>query len=128
MNINLKDVIEQLFRFSNKMLRLGKPINDSRMELFETKYGVILPVDFKYFMRNFNGLNMGGTEVFPFDNSIGNSMEETYQYEHFETVQPQYKELVPFSPDGGGNFYCLDTSKINKDVPTKISLYNDTII
>lgn len=111
----MRKIIEELMKFSSDILSLGHPIEDNRIENFELKFGVNLPSEFKTFMKKFNGLDMMGTEVLPFDSLIENSIEGTYYYEHNKTIQPQSKELVTFSPDGRGNFYCLDTSKINNN-------------
>ena len=31
------------------------------------------------------------------------------RFESYEVIVPQYEYLIPFSPDGFGNFYCFDT-------------------
>ena len=43
------------------------------------------------------------------------SLESIYYREHFEVRYPQPTYLVPFSSDGGGNFYCFDTRHLTKD-------------
>jgi hypothetical protein len=35
----------------------------------------------------------------------------TYEYEHFNVQMPQPKHIIPFSPDGRGNFYCFDSNQ-----------------
>ena len=110
----MEKIIAELLKFSTEILYLGKPIIDIRVEDFEKKYNLELPNDFKFFIKKFNGLTMNGTEIFCFDSKNRNSFEGIYHFEHFEVVQPQFNYLVPFSPDGGGNFYCFDTNKRNK--------------
>ena len=39
-------------------------------------------------------------------------MESVYVREHFKVKVPQYDYLVPFSPDGQGNFYCFNTKNL----------------
>ena len=104
-------IINELLKFS-KILEKGSAIDDNRIELFEEKYKIRLSCDFKIFMKEMNGFNLMGTEVYCFDVDKTESIENVYYFEHFEVKIPQYSYLVPFSPDGRGNFYCLDTLNV----------------
>lgn len=104
-------VLRELYKFSPKILSLNEPLkNESVIEDFEKKNKLTLPLDYKYFLSKHDGFSLMGTEVYGF-NGI-NNIESVYNYEHFEVLYPQYSYLVPFSPDGFGNFYCFDTSKV----------------
>ena len=107
-------LIKELRKFSQEILDLGNSIPDNRIEVFEKKNQLNLPSDFKYLISQYNGINLMGSKVYGFDLDNVNSIENVYYFEHFEVVEPQWKHLVPFSPDGGGNFYCHDTSRISK--------------
>ena len=116
----ISETINELLKFSNEILTLGYPINDDRIELFENKYKVNLPNDYKYFIRLYNGVNLMGVNIFGIGPNINDEMqsqtlESIYDIEHFEVAVPQYSYLVPFSPDGGGNFYCFDTRVHNSN-------------
>lgn len=109
----MKEIINELKKFSSDILYLGNPIEDNRIEHFESKNGIELPNDFKDFMKNNNGIDLMGTNVYPFLSPNTFSLEDCYYIEHFKVNLPQWQHLVPFSPDGRGNFYCLDTSKLS---------------
>lgn len=105
----MENIINELHKFSKDIFEMGSRIEDRRIEDFEKYHNLILPDDFKQFMKKINGFSLMGTEVYSFDITKKESIETVYQYEHFEVVIPQYSYLVPFSPDGRGNFYCIDT-------------------
>ncbi len=106
----MENLISELLKFSDDIIELGGSINDNRIEDFEQYRRLILPYDFKQFIKEINGFNLMGTEVYGFNISKSESIETIYQFEHYEVINPQYSYLVPFSPDGRGNFYCIDTN------------------
>lgn len=106
---NITEVINELKKFSDEILELGTLIHDNRIKEFELEYDLNLPEDFKLFISQINGFSLMGSEVYGFDKTKANSIENIYYREHFKVRIPQYPYLVPFSPDGRGNFYCLDT-------------------
>lgn len=106
----MDSLISVLRRFSEHVLGMGSSIDDDRIEEFEQYRQIVLPNDFKQFIKRVNGFELMGTEVYGFDNGEVNAIENVYYFEHFEVIIPQYDYLVPFSPDGRGNFYCLDTA------------------
>lgn len=108
----MDEIINEVLKFSDNILELGKPILDNRIDLFEEMYNIKLPTDFCHFISQYNGICLMGTEVYGFDTENVESIESVYYYEHFEVMVPQWKHLVPFSPDGGGNFYCFDTNSL----------------
>ena len=109
----MEKVIAELLKFSSNILELGYPILDNRINLFEKKYGIHVPNDFRDFVSQYNGISLAGIEVYGFDITKPESIENVYDYEHFQVSIPQYPHLIPFSPDGGGNFYCFDTANIS---------------
>jgi hypothetical protein len=112
-------LVSELLKFSDNILEKGEAISDDRINLFEEKNKLILPDDFRDFMLEMNGFNLMGSEVYGFDLTKTESIENVYNYEHFEVEIPQFAYLVPFSPDGRGNFYCIDTQNkfVNGDCP-----------
>lgn len=105
----MDEIIIELLKFSDEILEVGDVIEDERIEKFEKYYNLIVPSDFKEFVKKINGFSLMGEVVFGFDTNKVHSIENIYYREHFEVIMPQYSHLIPFSPDGGGNFYCLDT-------------------
>jgi len=110
----LKKVLIELYKFSTEVLTLNNPIQDkSLIECFEEKFGIILPTDFKEFLCIHNGIDLMGDCIYGLSGT--ENLENVYEFEHNHVVIPQYKYLVPFSPDGGGNFYCFDTRIHNQN-------------
>ena len=103
-----------LRRFSSDVLELGDEINDARIETFEQTINVKLPFDFKYFLLRSNGFGLMGNEVYGIGEEFrGSSLQSVYEFEHAaRSFMPLY--FVPFSPDGRGNHYCLDVSRMEE--------------
>jgi hypothetical protein len=111
----MENLIKELLKFSDDILEVGSNILDDRIEEFEQNRNLYFPLDFKRFIKKINGFSLMGTEVYGFDKKIVNAIENIYYREHFEVRIPQHSYLVPFSPDGRGNFYCLDTNRNSLD-------------
>ena len=115
--MNIKSVINELNKFSNKMLTTSPPSSESSIKKAEAELGLKLPNDYLDFIKTYNGINLQGIEVFgikDYNNSLKN-LQELYFYEHRMNIFQMPPELIPFSPDGFGNHYCFDSSKITKN-------------
>ncbi|MFY1048499.1 SMI1/KNR4 family protein [Chryseobacterium sp. GP-SGM7] len=109
--------LEELYKFSNEILFLGESILDSRIEDLEKEIGYKLPEDFKYIIKKHNRIILAGTQVYGLSQELkGSSLDMIYKFEHFEAENPMPKFFFPFSPDGQGNHYCLDLSKITDEI------------
>lgn len=110
-------MLKELYRFSSEILDLGKEILDARIEDLEKEIGYKLPDDFKYVLKKNNGITLAGTEIYGLSSELkGKSLDLVYKFEHFEVENPMPKNFFPFSPDGQGNHYCLDLSKIEDGI------------
>jgi cell wall assembly regulator SMI1 len=108
-----EDTLQELYLFSDELLFLGDPIRDNRLKELETVIGYELPIDFKYILTKHNSISLGGHEVYGLDENFkAASLENVYHFEHVVVENPMFKEFLPFSPDGAGNHYCLDLSKL----------------
>jgi hypothetical protein len=108
-----ESIISELSKFSDDLLSLGLPILDYRLEAFEKKVGFFLPFDFKYLLTKHNGFALSGIEVYGIDKVLReSSLDEIYHFEHYLAGNAMPVNYLPFSPDGFGNHYCLDLSKI----------------
>lgn len=111
------NTLEELYKFSADILLLGEPILDSRIEHLESEIGYQLPEDFKYILKKHNGITLAGTEIFGLSPELrGGSLDMIYKFEHFEVENPMPKNFFPFFPDGQGNHYCLDLSKMENGI------------
>jgi cell wall assembly regulator SMI1 len=110
-------ILKELYKFSNDILTLEPPVNNQEVISFEKKYNLRLPNDYKYLLQIHNGIDLMGVSILGIspDSSYEN-LENVYHFEHFETAIPQFYYLVPFSNDGGGNFYCFDTRFANDNI------------
>ena len=107
-------VISELLKFSEKLTFFGPSISDDRIEVFERQVGYIFPVDFKFILKKYNGISLDGTEVYGIDAELqGCSLDALYEFEHDLADNPMPPMFLPFSPDGFGNHYCLDLSKLS---------------
>jgi cell wall assembly regulator SMI1 len=114
---NCDKVLSELYKFSEIMLSLGPPIEDNRIIELEQQIGLVLPLDYKYIMQKHNYFSLGGTEVLGIGGGLnGYSINSLYVFEHEEVGNPMFKQFLPFSPDGYGNHYCLDLSKLENDI------------
>ena len=111
--LECENVLNQLYKFTDELLFLGEPITDQRLIEFESRIGLELPIDFKYILAMHNSFSLSATEVLGFDKKFrGSSLENVYDFEHTEAGNPMFREFLPFSPDGTGNYYCLDLSRL----------------
>lgn len=108
----IESIIKELQKFSTDLVQFGDPISDNRIENFEKNNKLKLPEEFKTFMKITNGLSAYGQELVRFSNEKNASSIE-YLYETIKLFLPE--QLVPISPDGAGNYYCLDLSKSTGD-------------
>lgn len=111
------DTLEKLYKFSEDILQLGEPIGDERLENFEKSLGYKLPEDFKFIIKKHNGIILAGTEIFGLSADLREgSIDKVYAFEHFETENEMPEFFLPFSPDGQGNHYCFDLSKLQDGI------------
>ncbi|TSD67144.1 SMI1/KNR4 family protein [Inquilinus sp. KBS0705] len=109
-------IIAELTKFDSEIALLGPPITDNRLEDFERHINLKLPLDFKYMLSVHNGISLAGVEIYGIDEALqGSSLDAVYKFEHFEVGHKMPAHFLPFSPDGRGNHYCLNLSKIKDD-------------
>jgi SMI1 / KNR4 family. len=107
----------ELYKFSEDILVLGESISDNRLEDFEKKIDHKLPEEFKYILKKHNRIVLNGTEIYGISKKfLERSLDKIYTFEHSDVGNPMPKNFLPFSPDGRGNHYCLDLSKIKEDI------------
>jgi cell wall assembly regulator SMI1 len=108
---NIDEIILELQKFTDKIVTFKDPASLSEIVAFEKSIEIKLPEDYKRFLQFSNGFDLRGKQVYGINPLDAENLESIYLREHYEVEIPQYKHLVPFSPDGAGNFYCFDTSK-----------------
>lgn len=113
----IENLMDELHKFSSAIITFNSPVSSESILEFEKQFNVVLPDDYKEFVRIHNGFELMGDTIlgiFSKDNP-NNNLNDCYAFEHFGTVCPMPKDLIPFSPDGYDNYYCFD-SKTNSIV------------
>ena len=108
----IKDVIEELRKFSDRLTEWYPPAKREDIEEVEQSLGVTLPEDFKEFLMVTNGFEMMCDMVFGIKNRQ-EDLYEVYRVEHNELYAKMPHHLIPFCPDGAGNHYCFDNNNDN---------------
>lgn len=107
---------QELLKITPDMVEIGDPILDDRIEKVEEILGYEFPPVFKSTFKEMNEFSLHGTEVYGFGPMEGKyTLNHLYNAEHFEVGNPMPAHVFPFSPDGGGNHYCIDLSSENPD-------------
>lgn len=105
--------LKELYKFSTDVIFLGEPIDVDQLKKLEAQIGYTLPLDFSYILKKHNSISVLGTTVYGFHQSFGEaSIDKIYHFKHEAVENPMFPELLPFSPDGGGNHYCFDLSNM----------------
>jgi len=122
-------LLVELHKFNDSIIFLGPKIEDKRLEIFEKDIGFELALDFKYIVTAHNGISLSGTEIYGLDKELrGSSLDEVYKYEHnAEIYNAMPKHFLPFSPDGRGNHYCLNLSKLKNGLCPVVFWQHDFI-
>lgn len=110
--MSIETTYQTLIKFDDTLLELGEPIIDNKLERFEAKYSIQLTNEFNFMLKKHNGFSLGGTEVFGIGEEFkAKSLDILYNNQHsnFQNFIP--KNIIPFSPDGAGNHYCLDLTR-----------------
>jgi len=122
------NLLSELYKFSDEMLSLGLPIGDDKLEIFERDIKFDLPFDFVYILKKHNGISLTGTGILGLDKQLkGSSLDKVYKFEHCEVGNPMPAEFLPFSPDGFGNYYCLNLSKFEHEICPVVFWQHDII-
>ena len=106
----MDEVVAELKKFTSRVLEWNAPVDPALIGRFESRFGLKLPEDYKYLLGITDGFAVMGDIVYGMtDKSYCDNLFSLYHREHYEVIVPQYEYLIPFSPDGFGNFYCFDT-------------------
>jgi cell wall assembly regulator SMI1 len=105
-------VINEILKFSTRVLTVKDGVTEGEIRAFEEKYNLNLPNDYKTFLKRTNGLDLMGAIVYGInDESVYMSLDRAFKIEHYEVDNEMPIYLIPFSPDGGGNHYCFDSTR-----------------
>jgi hypothetical protein len=120
----MKDIISIINLFKNDYVEFYPPVENSKILETERLLKLKLPNDYVEFLSFSNGVIIDGDELLGIGNKQ-NDLLETYKREHFATKFPMVDYILPFSPDGRGNFYCFDLKENNIIFWVNNYLYNE---
>ena len=105
----MKELLYIINSFKEEYVELFRPLLINTIEKFEHQFRVKLLQDYIEFLKITNGILIDGDEVLGIDNKKVD-LKEVYYREHNLVKFSMPDVFIPFSPDGGGNYYCFDTS------------------
>ncbi|MBF1635045.1 MAG: SMI1/KNR4 family protein [Prevotella sp.] len=124
--MTVEELIKRIQTFKEEYVSYFKPLEDADIHLYKNQLPFRLPEDYLSFLKFSNGIIISGDELFGISNKQFDIIK-AYDIEHNEVKYPMPKFIVPFAPDGGGSYYCFDTSDNNKIVFwTSNYKYSDT--
>ena len=120
--LNIDSIIQRIQDFKEEYVECFDPISDDALQLAQENIPFQLPADYIRLLQFSNGILICGDEVLginhkPFD------LIKAYKTEHEATQVHMPSHIVPFAPDGRGNYYCFDT-KQNNEIVFYTSNYN----
>lgn len=107
-------LIQELRKFDSSIVSFGDAASERQISETEGHIGRALPVEYKEFVRRHNGLDFTCEYILRVGNDVqpvAYSMNDVYDFEHFEACNPMPPDLIPFAPDGYGNHYCFDMAQ-----------------
>ena len=119
---NIDSIIQRIQSFKDKYVECFAPISNNALLFAQENIPIQLPEDYISLLRFSNGISICGDEVL----GIGNKpfdIVKAYKTEHEATQVHMPSHIVPFAPDGRGNYYCFDT-KQNNEIVFYTSNYN----
>ena len=113
--LNIDSIIQRIQDFKEEYVECFDPISDDALQLAQENIPFQLPADYIRLLQFSNGILICGDEVLginhkPFD------LIKAYKTEHEATQMRMPSHIVPFAPDGRGNYYCFDAQQGNQIV------------
>jgi SMI1/KNR4 family protein len=108
--LNIDSIIQRIQDFKEEYVECFDPISDDALQLAQENIPFQLPADYIRLLQFSNGILICGDEVLginhkPFD------LIKAYKTEHEATQVHMPSHIVPFAPDGRGNYYCFDAQQ-----------------
>ena len=104
----MDNILLELRKFSESILEVNPPVDPKTIEYFERAHQLVSPSDYKCFLQVYNRVTPIGATVYGiFGKVLPVSLEDAYQFEHYNARNSVPLELVPFSPMAGGIIIVL---------------------
>ena len=99
----MKKIFEIIDSFKEEFVETFPPVEEKSITKAEMFFKYKLPSEYKEFLKYSNGIIIDGDEIY----GISNGKEDiinVYIREHNHVQYPMYNNIIPFSPDGRGNY------------------------
>ncbi|GHS88252.1 hypothetical protein FACS189487_06100 [Campylobacterota bacterium] len=109
----MEKIFEIIGSFNNDYVKNYPPVKEKNILKAEMFFKCKLPSEYIIFLKYSNGIIIDGDVIY----GIGNNEEDiinVYNREHDYVQYPMFNNIIPFSPDGGGNYYCFDINNENR--------------
>jgi cell wall assembly regulator SMI1 len=113
--LNLDQIISEINKYSSKVCTTYPGISNDIIDELENKLGFVLPRNFRLFLNKCNGLEISSETVYGIHAERHLDLYDNYICEKDEVGNPIWDYLLPISPNGRGDHYCLDLSTLTKD-------------
>ena len=111
--MSIENLITKIQTLKDEYVSYFKPLDEASIQLYENKLSFNLPEEYLKFLKFSNGIIISGDEMLGINNGQFDLIR-AYDIEHYEVRFPMPKYIIPFAPDGGGNYYCFDASNNNR--------------
>lgn len=110
----LKQVLDELKKFDNSLYEFSKGTDIELILDLEEMIGSTLPNDFKEFYLFSNGANFFCQVIYRISETIDSKdIYTNYLWEKDIAGNPITEYLLPITPNGRGDHYCLDLSSLS---------------
>jgi cell wall assembly regulator SMI1 len=120
--VTLDMIITELQKYNQYACTMFKGATGIEIKTLESNLGLLLPGSFKSFLIKCNGLELMSETIYGIytDESLDRiiralDLYEIYKWEKDEAGNPIWPHLLPISPNGRGDHYCLDLSTLTED-------------
>lgn len=115
----LNEVLSELNKFDKSLYGFYEGAGLDLISKFEKKINYDLPIDFKEFLVFSNGANILFETIMGVDTrELQFDLYSTYLLERDESGNPIPGYLLPISPNGRGDHYCLDLTSLSDNKET----------
>ncbi|MEL6822330.1 MAG: SMI1/KNR4 family protein, partial [Calditrichota bacterium] len=105
----------EIQKYNSEVITTYPGINNQTILDLEVKLKSRLPGDFKRFLTIINGFELMSDIIYGIHNDPKMGLYNNYVWELKESNNPIYHYLLPISPNGFGDHYCLDLNSLSED-------------
>ena len=109
------NLITEVQKYSSEISSFNPGVDIKKISELEQNLGYKLPNSFKNFLSKCNGFSIFGDQIYGIHNDDKNiDLLSNYLFEKNEAKNPIFDYLLPITPDGFGNHYCLNLNTVTE--------------